>query len=605
MSAPADNLKHTSEAAAIGAQIARAVAWVSGVFSLVACITLIMAQVQIMKVDPLKDPTLKAMKAQILKEPTNEELKRSVRSLHLMTRQAFFANQTQQRATGLMLLFGVAIFLASMKTYVELRLRLPVPQGQMPREGGTSERAAGRWAVAAGAGLVVLSTLLLVFLSEPEFGLPKPAEAAAPAGPAVPEEAAKPAETAKPAEAAKPTETAKPAEAAPAKVEPVPLHAWPSFRGPGGNGIAAHDKAPLKWDGAKGENILWKKPIPKIGTNSPVVWGDRVFVAGSDDASRDIYAYNAKTGDLVWTGATPLVSGELPKVFAGATLVAATMATDGERVYAVFATGDVVAFTAADGKKAWGRSLAPFKNQYGHASSLILHGGLLLVQFDQDKKGRTLGLDVKSGKTVWEQPREIEHESWASPILVNTGARFELITLARPNVWSQDPATGKLLWKVSGLNGEIAPSPAYAAGRVFVVSPKMPMTGFQTGSEPKKIWGWDEDDNAKPDVSSPLATEKYVLMASSGGTVTCFAAATGKSLWTQDFDFGFYSSPILVGDRVYLMDRKGVTQVFRLDDQFEKLAENPLGEKADCTPAFSEGRIYFRSDKNLYCVGKD
>ena len=179
MSAPNDNLKHTSEAAAIGAQVAKAVAWVSGVFSLVACITLIMAQIQIMKVDPLNDPTLKAMKAQIVKDQKNEELRKSVRSLHLMTRQAFFANQTQQRATGLALLFGVAIFLASIKTYVELRLRLPVPEGQMPREGSLADRAAGRWAVAAGAGLVVLSTLLLVFLSDPEFELvqPKPAEA--------------------------------------------------------------------------------------------------------------------------------------------------------------------------------------------------------------------------------------------------------------------------------------------------------------------------------------------------------------------------------------------------------------------------------------------
>ncbi|MCI0582188.1 MAG: PQQ-like beta-propeller repeat protein, partial [Chloroflexi bacterium] len=336
---------------------------------------------------------------------------------------------------------------------VELRLRLPVPQGQMPREGGTAERSAGRWAVAAGAGLIVLSTLLLVFLSPPEFELiqPKPAEAAAPP----PEEPANPAET---AEAAKPAET-KPAEttpavAAPAKVEPLPLHAWPAFRGPHGNGVAAHSKAPLTWDGAKGENIRWKKAIPKVGTNSPVVWGDRVFVAGSDDASRDIYAYDAKTGDLVWTGVTGLVSGTLPKVMDGTTYVAPTMTTDGERVYAAFATGDVVAFTIADGKKAWGRNLGAFKNQYGHSSSLMLHGGLLLVQFDQSGKGRALGLDVKSGKTVWDEPRVIEHESWASPIVVNTGSRAEMVLIAKPNITSHDPATGKVLWTVPGADGE-------------------------------------------------------------------------------------------------------------------------------------------------------
>ena len=604
MSAPAENLKHTSEAAAIGAQVAKAVAWVSGVFSLVACITLILAQIQIMQVDPLNDATLKALKIQALKEPNNQELLKSIRSLQLMTRQAFFANQTQQRATGLMLLFGVAIFLASIKTYVELRLKLPMPAGQMPREGGLAERSAGRWAVAAGAGLVVLSTLLLVLLSPPVFDLPKPASAAVPAG--------KPADPAKPAEASKPvaaeTPVAKPGEAAPAvaapaKAEPAPLHAWPSFRGPNGTGIAGHAKAPLAWDGAKGENLLWKKPIPKVGTNSPIVWGDKVFVAGSDDASRDIYAYDVKTGNLLWTGATALVSGSLPKVMYGTTYSASTLATDGERVYGVFATGDVVAFNVADGKKAWGRNLGAFKNQYGHSSSLMIYGGLLLVQFDQAGKGRVLGLDVKKGTTVWDQAREIGHESWASPILVDAGSKPELIVLAMPNITSHDPMTGKILWSVPGLDGEIAPSAAYAAGRVFVVSPGMPLMAVQVGPSPKVIWKFEEN---QPDVSSPLATEKYVLMASSGGTVTCLDAAAGKKLWEHEFEeAGFYASPVLVGENVYLMDKRGVTFVLKLGNDFKQLAANPLGEKATCTPAIPEGRIYFRSEKNLYCVGKD
>src|SRR6185295_5915713 len=175
------------------------------------------AQVQIMMVDPLNDPTLKAMKAQIMKDQKNEQLRQSVRSLHLLTRRAFFTNQMQQRATGVLLLFGVAIFLASTKTYVELRLRLPVPQGQAPREGGSAERAAGRWAVVAGAGLVVLATLLWVFISPPPIELDaKPADAtgAPAAGTPGKSEEGKPAPTGKGPEAA-------PA-AAPGKLEAPP-----------------------------------------------------------------------------------------------------------------------------------------------------------------------------------------------------------------------------------------------------------------------------------------------------------------------------------------------------------------------------------------------
>src|SRR5688572_9045340 len=283
-----------------------------------------MAQIQIMQVDPLNDPTLKAMKAAITKDQKNEQLRDSTRALHLLTRRAFFTNQQQQRATGVMLLFGVAIFLAAMKTYVELRLKLPIPQGQAPREGGSVERAAGRWAVAAGAGLIVVATLLVVFVFPPEVDLmaepakPPPAEAAAS------EETRAPATT---AEAKKPVEPEKPPAAAAVKVEPPPLHSWPAFRGPYGNGIAGHSKAPTTWDGAKGENIAWKVKIPKVGTNSPIVWGDKVFVAGSDDQSRDIYAFDAKTGKLLWTGATGLITGSLPKVMDGTTYVASTLAT--------------------------------------------------------------------------------------------------------------------------------------------------------------------------------------------------------------------------------------------------------------------------------------
>ena len=107
MSSPA-NLKHPSEGAAIGAQVAKAVAWVSGVFSLVACISLIVNQIQVMQVDPLNDATLKALKAQIPKDLKNQQLRESVRNLSLMTRRSFFTNQTTMRATGLLLLFGVA-----------------------------------------------------------------------------------------------------------------------------------------------------------------------------------------------------------------------------------------------------------------------------------------------------------------------------------------------------------------------------------------------------------------------------------------------------------------------------------------------------------------
>ena len=618
MSSPA-NLKHPSEGAAIGAQVAKAVAWVSGVFSLVACISLIVNQIQIMQVDPLNDATLKALKAQIPKDLNNQQLRESVRNLSFMTRRSFFTNQTMMRATGLMLLFGVAIFLASIKTYVELRLKLPVPQGQAPREGGAAERASYRWAVGAGAGLVVVLTLLLVFISPPDFDLMKEDKPEVEKAAAAPSEAkasetkpeAKPAAST-PLEAAPPgTKPAEPKPAAPAPdggpkapasaAAAVPAGAWPAFRGPQGLGTAPHRNAPLTWSA---DSVLWKKPIPKAGTNSPIVWGDQVFIAGADEQSRDLYCYSARTGDLLWTAAFTLVTGVLPKIMAEATYCPATLTTDGERVYGVFATGDVVA-CGLDGKTAWRYQLPAFKNSYGHSSSLLAAGGLVLVQFDHEAGGKLIALDARKGKVRWEQPRTVK-SSWASPILIPVEGRTQVVLCGNPLVTGHDPETGKILWQFNWMeekSGEVAPSPCFAGGRLFVGTQGVPLVALRPGaSDVKKLW---EYEGEIPDASSPVATEKHVFVAAGSGVVTCIDAATGKMVWTHDFDDGFNSSPLVVDDRVYLSDKKGNTVVFKAGDKYEQLALNSLGEPFDATPAIPEGRIYLRSLKNLYCIGKD
>jgi len=115
------------------------------------------------------------------------------------------------------------------------------------------------------------------------------------------------------------------------------------------------------------------------------------------------------------------------------------------------------------------------------------------------------------------------------------------------------------------------------------------------------VW---EADNGLANTSSPVANSNFVFMASSGGIITCHDAKTGALVWTQDNDDGFYSSPIIVGDRVYIVDRKGVTHVIKVAREILELAKNALGEKSDATPAFMDGRIYMRGVTNLYCIAE-
>ena len=591
------NLKHKSALAELGAQAALVLAWISGIFSLVLCIIVIVNHIQVETADPLDDEALIALRSAIAKDPQNVELRESVRALHLMARRAFFTSQSQLETAGTLLLFGCIVFLISARTRVELRQRLPQPFGPIPAEGGASERATYRWAVAAGAALLVLITFVFVYLSPPPMDLTL---AETPAPPSEPP----------PAEPAPAPVAAVPEPAAPAPAEPptlvVPAHAWPNFRGPGGLGVAHHADAPLTWNGATEENVMWKSPIPKTGTNSPVAWGGRVFVMGGEGRSFEVYAFDGLTGSLLWTGALGEVEGspkELPKLMDGVSSTPSTAATDGERVYGIFVTGDVAAFSADSGSRVWARHLGVPKNSYGHASSLVVHGGKVYVQLDDQNGGRILALDARTGATAWEQKREVG-EAWSTPAIVPTKSRLELVLVGNPWVSAYDPSTGKPFWSVKCMGGEVAPSPAWASGLLYAGTDHAAMVALQpAGADAKELWRFEED---LPDVASPVATETALIMCSSGGIVTCLDPKTGAKRWMQEFDEGFYGSPIAVGDRVYVMDMKGVTHVFRASpDKYEKLAANPLGEKANCTPAIPEGRIYLRSDTFLYCIAAE
>ncbi len=119
------------------------------------------------------------------------------------------------------------------------------------------------------------------------------------------------------------------------------------------------------------------------------------------------------------------------------------------------------------------------------------------------------------------------------------------------------------------------------------------------GADAKILWEWDE---ILPDAASPLVDEKHLILPSGYGIVNCLDVKTGAVLWEHEFDKGFYSSPILVNDRVYIIDRSGPMQIFSMDDTFKLLGSSVIGERAYATPAFIGDRIYIRGVKHLFCI---
>ena len=375
-----------------------------------------------------------------------------------------------------------------------------------------------------------------------------------------------------------------------------------SFRGPGGNGISYHTGIPENWNGETGENVLWKIALPLRGFNSPVIWDDKLFVTGADESKREVYCIDRHTGKIIWTALVDNIMGspaQSPEVANYTGYAAPTVATDGRKVYAIFSNGDIIALDMG-GNRVWSRNLGVPQNHYGYSSSLMMYENKVIVQYDNKTLPQLIALDAGSGETVWSTTRDVKI-SWASPVVVSTGDRTEIILAADPGVASYDPISGKELWRLDCIYGEVGPSVAYADGIVFALNEYANLVAIKLGEQPEILW---EDSEYLSDVPSPVATDELLIVATSYGVVVCYDAKTGTKYWETEFDNTIYASPLISEGKVYLIDKKGVMHIFKVDKEFVPIAEPTLGEKAVCSPAFANGRIYLRGNKNLFCIGK-
>lgn len=612
------------------------VALIAGVYSFIFSILIIANFAQVNRVDPVNTTVINALVERLSQNPDDAELREEIRQLDLLARKAYFTNQWQIRYGGYMLAIGVLVLIIAMQIISIGKKNLPNVDGKEDYKYHILQKKARFWVSVGGAAIVVLA-LVFAFLTQHQLKDTFSEKALAVSKsdiPEVPEQSPinepetisadqfeaeedvvedKIVEQTQEGDEEKiSTEKVieKPKVDASQPKEKVNNYAtneemkknFPSFRGFGGIGIAYQKNIPTSWDGESGENILWKTQIPLNGYNSPVVWEGKVFLAGANATKRELYSFDANTGKILWTVNADNIQGtpaKSPSVRDDTGHSAPTVATDGRRVFAIFSNGDIVA-ADMQGKRVWAKNLGLPQNHYGHSSSLITYKNLVIVQYDVSKTPKILALSSSSGDEVWSTPRKVK-VSWASPILVNTGKRDELMLISEPSIASYDPETGKELWSIDGMYGEVGPSLAYANGIVYGVNEYALIMAVRVGDTPELIW---EDSDYLSDIPSPVATDKHLFVATSYGAVACYDAQTGSLLWDNDFDDGFFASPMLVEGRVYLLDKSGVMQIIKANGEFEQIGQASLGESTVATPAFANGRIFIRGEKNLYCIGK-
>lgn len=385
---------------------------------------------------------------------------------------------------------------------------------------------------------------------------------------------------------------------------------WPRFRGPDGGGVSLQGKAPLTCAPKSGNNIAWTAAVPAEGYGSPVVWGNRVFLSGGDADQRMVMCFDAFSGKILWQRAVPKTAGspdEKPETPEQSGMAAATVATDGRRVYAMFANGDLAAFNF-DGALAWSKYLAIPKTPYGYATSLLTWQDRVIVQFDQgeakDKLSKLYAFDGVSGEVVWEQSRPVG-ASWATPIAFEAAGKAQIVTLSLPWVIAYSAKDGVEIWRADCLEGEIAPSPIFAGGTLFVVSPANKLLAIRPdgqGDVTKTHLGWSAEDGL-PEVTSPVSNGELIFLIDSGGTLTCYDAKDGKKMWQHELGEECSASPSIVGNHLYVFTTKGTMAVFEVGRAFKSLASSALGEQVMASPAFAHDRIFVRSARRLICIG--
>lgn len=420
---------------------------------------------------------------------------------------------------------------------------------------------------------------------------------------------------------------------------------WPQWRGPRSQGVSLETGLPAQW--SNGTNLAWKSTLAGAGVSSPVVWGDRVIVtsqtgqahgartsfpllarddstlaerenpiqgARSPSASADkevfliVEAFRCSDGQRLWEYRVK-ATGEFPDLHEKHNLATPTPIVDGERIYAWFGNGQVVALDL-DGRVVWTRHLgveiSAFKNPWGHGSSPALYGDMLILLCDHRPRSYLLALDRRTGKQLWLADRGQGRVSHSTPLLAPGPGGDELIVNSSERIDAYNPATGQLIWHAGGERQTPIPTAVFKDGILYLSRGyrnsdylAIRLGGKGDVSESHVVWRASSGASYVPSI---VLYDGLLYMTNEIGVVTCSEATTGKPVWRLRLGGVFFASPVAGDGKIYLVSETGTTFVLRAGRRPEVLAENHLGERFLASPAISSGRLYLRSDRTLFAV---
>ena len=421
---------------------------------------------------------------------------------------------------------------------------------------------------------------------------------------------------------------------------------WPQFRGIGATGVSEGRPMPAVWNVAAGTNVLWKTAVPGLGLSSPVVWGDMLCVTSAisgkadaklrpglygdiesvpDDTSHEwhVYCLDKKTGKIAWqqtanTG-VPKIKRHMKSTHANSTL-----ATDGRRLVAFFGSEGLYAYDLK-GKLLWKKDLGVLdagfymvpEAQWETGSSPVIHDGIVVVQADVQKGSFLAAFDVRDGKELWRSARS-DVPTWGTPTIHQVNGQSQVIVNGMRHAGAYDLKTGKEIWKLTGGGDIPVPTPVVSDGLVYLTNAHGPMSpvyairdtasgdvSLSSGASSNAgvAWSYPRDGGY---MCTPLVYRGLVYIVKFNGVLNVYDAKTGEKKFQERFAGGtsaFTASPVASDGKVYFANEDGQVFVLKASPTYELLSTNDMGSSVLATPAISEGRLLFRTQKELISIG--
>ena len=393
---------------------------------------------------------------------------------------------------------------------------------------------------------------------------------------------------------------------------------WPWFRGPSRQGMSAEKGIPVKW--SETGNVAWKRPLPGQGWSSPIVYRDRVFLtaAANEGRSCHVLCLDRRNGEILWD--TEVFQQETRRKEKKNSFATPTPATDGKRVYAVFADGSFVALDYG-GKVVWTNRDFRYYSQHGLGASPVLYKDLLIMAFDYSSDGEDaklgwqkpwdksfiLALDAGTGRERWRARRGLSRIAHVTPNILTGGGAPQLVSAAGDVIQGFDLNNGERIWTARSQGEGVVPSVVLGEGMVYTASgfEKSTIRAVRTGGRgdvTSTHIAWEQVKGV-PRIPSFVYVKPNLFTITEAGVAMCLDGRTGEILWQERIGGNHSASPIYADGRIYFTSEEGETAVIKAAPKFEILSTNKVNGVVQASPAVSQGQVFLRTSEALYCIG--